>query len=227
MGVLLYDADRLEELAAAPKESLVEAQRAMLLDPNDPEVIAGAKKNGVSDEMLESAQASPIYSWVCDWKLALPLHPEFRTMPMLFYVPPLLPVTGRSGSGVYGHSLDSIFASVENSRLPLKFLASLFSAGNTEVVEEVMRKLISVRLHNRAKTVGDVSEEAVSQALRAAGITPDQADAIYKLTALATVDERYVMPPLQREEAIESMEDPEFHKGMAGFGSTRGPKRGG
>lgn len=227
MGVLLYDADRIEDLAAVPQESLVEAQRQMLLDPNDPEVIAGAKKNGVSDEMLESAQKSPVYKWVVDWKLALPLHPEFRTMPMLFYVPPLLPVTGRSGAGIYGHSPESIFASVEESRMPLRFLAKLFSAGNTDVVEEVVRKLIAVRLHNRGKSVGDVSDEAVSFALRSAGLTPEQADAIYRLTALATVDERYVMPPIQREEAVDGTDSPEHHKGVAGFGTTRGPKRGG
>jgi nitrate reductase beta subunit len=27
-----------------------------------------------------------------DWKLALPLHPEYRTLPMVWYVPPLSPI---------------------------------------------------------------------------------------------------------------------------------------
>ena len=27
-----------------------------------------------------------------DWKLALPLHPEFRTLPMVWYVPPTSPL---------------------------------------------------------------------------------------------------------------------------------------
>ena len=34
----------------------------------------------------------PTYKFVKKWGMALPLHSEFRTLPMLFYVPPLLPV---------------------------------------------------------------------------------------------------------------------------------------
>jgi len=227
LGVLLYDADRLTELATAPRESLVEAQRALLLDPHDPAVIAGAEANGVTPEMIDSAQRSPVYKWVKEWKLALPLHAEFRTMPMLFYVPPLLPVAGRSGAGVYGHTPDGLFTSVERARMPLSYLASLFSAGNTRVVEEVMKKLLVVRLHNRAKTVGDVSEDALRRAFREAGLTAAEADDIYALTALSSVDERFVLPPLQREEAIEPDREPELHKGMSGLGVTRRPVRGG
>ena len=227
MGVLLYDASRLTSVATAPKESLVEAQRSMLLDPHDPAVIAGAKANGITPEMLESAQGSPVYKWVKEWKLALPLHPEFRTLPMLYYVPPLMPVAGRAGAGIYGHSPEGLFAAVEEARMSNRFLASLFSAGNTKVVEEVMRKLICVRLYHRAKTVGDVSEDAVRRALRDAGLTAEEAEAIYELTALASVDERYVMAPIQREEAIEPTTSPELQKGLAGLGGTRTPKRGG
>ena len=226
LGVLLYDADRLVELATAPKESLVEAQRALLLDPHDPAVIAGALANGVTPEMLDSAQRSPVYRWVKTWQLALPLHPEFRTMPMLYYVPPLLPVAGRAGAGLYGHSPDGLFASIGQARLPLRYLAGLFSAGNLGVVEEVMRKLIAVRLHQRGKTVGDVTPDAVRRGLRDAGLTAEQAEDIYALTALSSVDERFVLPPLQREEAIEPSLEPGTHKGQAGLGTTTRPVRG-
>ena len=33
----------------------------------------------------------PVYKFVKEWGIALPLHPEFRTLPNLFYVPPMLP----------------------------------------------------------------------------------------------------------------------------------------
>ena len=70
---------------------LVEAQRELILDPHDPEVVAAARANGIPDEVIDAAQRSPVYRFVKEWKLALPLHPEYRTLPMLFYVPPLLP----------------------------------------------------------------------------------------------------------------------------------------
>ena len=64
----------------------------MIKDPFDPEVIAAAKASGIPDSKIDAAQKSPVYQFVNKWKLALPLHPEFRTLPMLFYVPPLGPV---------------------------------------------------------------------------------------------------------------------------------------
>ncbi len=79
LGVLLYDADRIEEVAASPEADLVEAQRGIIQDPFDPDVIAAAKASGVPDEMLAAAKHSPVYKFVKQWRLALPLHPDFRT----------------------------------------------------------------------------------------------------------------------------------------------------
>jgi nitrate reductase beta subunit len=49
---------------------------------------------GVHDSTITAAQNSPVYKFVKEWKIALPLHPEFRTLPNLFYVPPMLPSYG-------------------------------------------------------------------------------------------------------------------------------------
>ncbi len=92
LGVLLYDAARIPEAAAVPDRELVEQQLAMIQNPFDPTVIAAAKANGIPEQMVDAAQKSPVYKFVKQWRLALPLHPEFRTLPMLFYVPPMLPV---------------------------------------------------------------------------------------------------------------------------------------
>ena len=35
MGVLLYDAGRIDEVAKPPDEGLIEAQRGLILDPHD------------------------------------------------------------------------------------------------------------------------------------------------------------------------------------------------
>ena len=93
IGVFLYDADRVTEAASVPDEKdLYEAQLSLMLDPNDPAVIEQARKNDIPDAWITAAQKSPVYKLAKEWKVALPLHPEYRTMPMVWYVPPLSPI---------------------------------------------------------------------------------------------------------------------------------------
>lgn len=93
LGVLLYDADRVTWAASQEDErDLYRAQREILLDPNDPQVVAQAQANGVPHSWIKAAQESPIWKLITEYEVALPLHPEFRTLPMVWYVPPLSPV---------------------------------------------------------------------------------------------------------------------------------------
>jgi nitrate reductase / nitrite oxidoreductase, beta subunit len=217
LGVMLYDAEHVPDAMKVHDRALVESQRATLLDPNDPAVIAAARKNGISDEFIESAQQSPVYQYVMKWKLALPLHIEYRTMPMLFYVPPLLPVMGKAANGTYEQGADGFFTGLKQARLPVKYLAGLFSAGNEQVVEAVMKKMMAVRYYKRWQSVRDLAEGEVQKILREAQTTPEEVEEIYAMTALPTQYQRYVLPPLQREEAIQSTCSPEACKGCSGF----------
>jgi len=227
MGVLFYDADRVEEAMKAPNKSLVESHRSVLLDPFDPEVIAGAKANNISPEMIDSAQHSPVWNYVMKWKLALPLHPEFRTLPMLYYVPPLLPVMGKIGDGIYEHKTEDFFASIEQARLPMKFLASLFSAGNMDEIRSVMKKLMAIRHFKRAEARKELDADYLRKILHESRMDKEEAEAIYQLTTCPGPYERFVLPPLQREEAIEGGDAcPESCKGSCGLGETQEPKRG-
>ena len=225
LGVLLYDADRIEQAAKHPDEQLVDAQREIILDPFDPAVIAQAREDGIDDKVIESAQRSPIYRFVKEWKIALPLHPEFRTLPMLFYVPPLLPVAGSMHDEVYDSTGD-FFSSVENSRLPMRYMASLFSAGNVEEVTAVYRKLIATRVYKRAQTVGDVPQATVSAVLAEAAITPEEIEATYYLTAIAPWEERFVIPPMSREVAIGLVQITQARQEGGGAGFLHEPHRG-
>ncbi|CAN5639399.1 nitrate reductase subunit beta [soil metagenome] len=226
LGVLLYDADRVPSAMAVPDHALVESQRSVILDPFDPNIIALAKKNGISDEFLSAAQKSPVYKYVMKWKIALPLHVEWRTMPMLFYVPPLLPVMGKVDNGTYDNDVDGFFAALDKSRIPIKYLARLFSGGNEEIIDSVMKKLMAVRYYKRSTEVEDLDLVLISRMMREGNVTPEEAEAIYRLTALATVDERFALPPIQREEAIAPTESPEMCKGCSGFGCHDVPARG-
>ncbi|MCB0404948.1 MAG: nitrate reductase subunit beta [Bdellovibrionales bacterium] len=223
LGVLLYDADQIEKVAHADEDKLVEAHREMILDPFDAKVIAAARANGVHDSVIESAQHSPVYKFVKEWKMALPLHPEYRTLPMLFYVPPLLPILGKMEQDLYDTSDEAYFTTIEKSRLPIKYLASLFSAGNEGTIREVLKKMMAVRIHRRKETVGDIN--AVEKALTEVGLTPKIADDIYRLTALAPLEERFVIPPAHREEAIEMTKMVLVEQGDTGFGFTEQPSR--
>ncbi len=246
LGVMLYDADRIHEVASCDESALVKQQIDMIMDPFDSEVIASAKANGVTDSTIKAAQYSPTYKFVKEWNLALPLHPEYRTLPMLFYVPPLLPVMASmreinqddqkeklssvskkwDDNWLYDTSTEELWGSIEQARFPLKYLASLFSAGDEEKVKDRLKKMMAVRIYRRWKTVGDVTEEKAKHALRDVGLSTKMADDIYYLTALAKFEDRFVIPPAHREEAVELLEFTGDHKGEVGFGPSKSVQRG-
>ena len=214
------------EGVVGPEAELVEAQREMLLDPFDPEVIRDALSSGIDRKIVESAQKSPVYKYVKQWRMALPLHPEWRTLPMLFYIPPLLPVTATlNQQGCYEMETD-FFSSLESARLPIRYMASLFSAGDEEEVIAVYRKLLGVRIYKRAQTVGDISMETARRALEEAHLTPEDVEEIYYLTALAGADERMVVPPFLREQVVELGIDTQAFQEERGAGFLYWPKRG-
>ena len=65
---------------------------ACFLDPDDPEVRRAAEAAGIPGDWIEAARRSPVWALINDYEVALPLHPEYRTMPMVWYIPPLSPV---------------------------------------------------------------------------------------------------------------------------------------
>ena len=238
IGVLLYDADRIEQVAAAPEGDLVNRHLDMLCDPFDPAVIASAKANGIADSTIAAAQNSPVYKFVKEWELALPLHPEYRTLPSLFYVPPLLPVMASvkqvdnaaqnaklhdiskvwEDNWLYDTSTSDFFGGIDDARFPLQYLANMFSAGDTGQVKERLKKLMAIRIYRRWKSVGDISEQAALAALSKVGFSVEAAEGVYTLTSLAKFDERFVIPAAHREQAIEMLEFTGDRKGNAGFG---------
>ncbi len=226
LGVLLYDADRIEEIAKLDESELIEGHRSMILDPHDPGVIEEAKRSGIHDAVIDAAQNSPVYKFVKEWKIALPPHIEYRTLPMLFYVPPMSPVMSEQHGDSVVNLENGFFHDIETSRVPLKFLANLFGAGHEAKLTYALKKQKAVRWYRRAVTVGDISMDTAEEMLRAADLTVEEAEAIYRLTSLCTFDDRFVIPPAQREEAIEMLEDPHLHRQSAGFGFRSGPQRG-
>ncbi|MBL1278851.1 MAG: nitrate reductase subunit beta [Fluviicola sp.] len=227
LGVMLYDADKIEKYANSEEKDLVYNHLDIYLDPNDPKVIAEARKNGVHDSTIEAAQKSPVYKFVKEWEIALPLHPEYRTLPNLFYVPPMLPAMAQMDeNGNYETISTDLFPKVDQNRVPVKYLASLFSNGDTAAITKVYEKLLSVKYHRRNETVGDLSKDEVKDLMANAKVDKDTANAIFRLTSLATFEERFVIPPAHREESIEMLEATADAKGETGFGFKEKPARG-
>jgi nitrate reductase beta subunit len=160
------------------------------------------------------------------WKIALPPHIEFRTLPMLFYVPPMVPVMSSIEDRAVKNVSEDLFHDIDHARVPMKFLANMFGAGHEGMVRYALRKQKAVRWYRRAMTVGDVDQSYADRMLREADCSREEAEAIYRLTSLCTFEDRFVIPPMHREEAIEMLGDPGEHRQNVGFGFLTGPRRG-
>ncbi|MGW3472015.1 nitrate reductase subunit beta [Saccharopolyspora sp. NPDC000995] len=199
LGVLLYDADAVHAAASTPDEQeLYEAHLSVFLDPHDPEVQAEAERAGIAHDWIDAAQRSPVYALIKRHRVALPLHPEYRTLPMVWYIPPLSPVTDAVHAAGYDDAdPDRVFAAIDSLRIPLSYLANLFTAGDTTVIAGVLRKLAAMRIHMRGNQLGDAADEGL---LAAVGSTAEEMDDLYRLLAIAKYDERYVIPRVHAED---------------------------
>jgi nitrate reductase beta subunit len=197
LGVVLYDAERVEEAASVPDEKdLLEAQLSLFLDPHDPEVRKQARADGIAEDWLEAAGRSPIYALAVEHGVALPLHPEYRTLPMVWYVPPLSPVMSMiegQGSGV---DPDDVFEAIAELRIPIEYLANLLTAGNEEPVRLALNRLAAMRRYMREQNLGVEPDRSIAEAV---GLSSDSIERMFRLLAIAKYEERYVIPQAHHE----------------------------
>ena len=214
LGVLLYDADRIEEAASVEKETdLYEAQLGIFLDPNDPEVQAAARAEGIPETWINAAQESPVYKMAVDWKVALPLHPEYRTMPMVWYVPPLSPIQSAAQKGHIG--VDGVIPDLRSLRIPMKYLANLFTAGDEAPVINALERMLAMRSYKRSEQVDGVEDLEVLQRV---GLSVDQVEEMYRYMAIANYEDRFVIPTSHKAYA----EDAYSMKSSCGFSFGNG-----
>ncbi|MEU5883773.1 nitrate reductase subunit beta [Spirillospora sp. NPDC047279] len=200
IGVLLYDADRVTEAASVEDDQdLYEAQLGVFLDPDDPGVREAARRDGVPDAWVTAARRSPVHALINRYRVALPLHPEYRTMPMVWYIPPLSPVVDAlRDTGHDGEDADNLFGAIETLRIPVEYLAELFTAGDTEPVTRVLRTLAAMRSYMRDTNLGRPADPGKAEA---AGMSARDMEDMYRLLALAKYDERYVIPTQAQAQA--------------------------
>jgi nitrate reductase beta subunit len=200
IGLVLYDADKVLEAASVENEQdLYEAQRSVFLDPNDPAVQREAELAGIPGDWIQAAQKSPVYALINTYKVALPLHPEYRTMPMVWYVPPLSPVVDVvRDTGHDGEDHGNLFAAIEALRIPVEYLAGLFTAGEVAPVQAVLRRLAAMRSYMRDINLGREPDESIPAKV---GMDDESMYEMFRLLALAKYEERYVIPSAHAEQA--------------------------
>jgi nitrate reductase beta subunit len=211
LGVLLYDADRIKEVASTPSETdLYEKQLQIFLDPNDPAVIAQARKDGIHDSVIASAQKSPIYKMAMEWKVALPLHPEYRTLPMVWYIPALSPIQSRAQAGQIG--MAGVIPDVDSLRIPVKYMANMLTAGDEKPVLRALKRMLAMRAFFRAENVEKTKDLKV---IEEQGLTELQVREMYRYMAIANYEDRFVVPTAHREDALH---EAYAERGGCGFG---------
>ncbi|MBO6290770.1 MAG: nitrate reductase subunit beta [Selenomonas sp.] len=181
LGVLLYDMDKVEAAAKTKdKQKIYGSVLELLLDPKDPAVRQAAKEEGIGENWLKAAEVSPVYKLIKKWQLALPLHPEYRTLPMVWYVPPLSPILKQQEDKVY-------LPKPEAMRIPLAYLAELFAAGDTDIIRRTLQRLLDMRNVMRRKEVGEAVPSGLEYEL-------SQYEAMYRLLGIAKYAERIKLP---------------------------------
>lgn len=217
LGLVLYDADRVREAASVPDEhDLLDAQRSIMLDPDDPEVRERARRDGIPEDWLEAASRSPVYTLAIRHRVALPLHPEYRTLPMVWYVPPLSPIVGTLETDGYEADPDDVFPAIDHMRIPAEYLAGLLAAGDVDVVRDVLHRLAAMRAYMRKREVLGTVDESLPAAV---GMRGADLEELYRLLAIAKYHDRYVIPQAHTEIAARLTEQ----QGACGLDFAGGP----
>jgi nitrate reductase beta subunit len=216
MGVIFYDIDKVKEAASQEDEKkLYEAQLRLFYDPNDENTVREAQKAGIRYDWIVAAQRSPVYKLIKEFGVAVPLHPEYRTLPMVWYVPPLSPILKVMTQK--GYSETEIFPAIDEMRIPVKYLAKMFTAGNEEVIRTILKRLLAMRMYMRAKQLGR-EDKFDTNILKEVGLTPQMVEEMYKLLAVAKYEDRFVIPTTTKEKH----EDVYKEQGLTGYDYTPG-----
>lgn len=150
----------------------------------------------------------------------------------MFYVPPLSPVMSSIEQNMIKLDIPDerrdfeLMDELDKARMPLEYLANLFTVGDSDRIRRVLRIMLAVRTYKRRQSVDGVIDEATIELITEVGLTENMVEAIYAMTTTPTVDDRFVMPPYHREMSLEAIGDPLTAKGSTGFGTIKPPRRG-
>ena len=120
--------------------------------------------------------------------------PEYRTLPMVWYVPPLSPISSAANAGYVGSK--GAIPDVNQLRIPVKYLANMLTAGDTAPVVRALERMLAMRAYQREKNVdGRINHDVLKQVQ----ITQAEVEEMYRVMAIANYEDRFVIPTTHRE----------------------------
>ena len=105
---------------------------------------------------------------------------------------------------------NGIIPSVDEMRIPLRYLANLLTAGKVEPIKAALERMIAMRRFKRGQTVHGETLEAT---LSGTGLTPARVEDLYHIMAIANYEDRFVIPSSHKELVENSFDD----KASCGF----------
>jgi len=118
---------------------------------------------------------------------------------MVWYVPPLSPVVDVvKDTGHDAEEMGNLFGAIDALRIPVEYLAGLFTAGDIEPVNGVLRKLAAMRSYMRDINLGRDPDASIPEAV---GMGEEEMYEMFRLLAIAKYNERYVIPTAHAEQA--------------------------
>jgi len=120
---------------------------------------------------------------------------------MVWYVPPLSPITSAANAGAIGSF--GALPDVRSLRIPLQYLANLLAAGDERPVVLALERMLAMRAYMRDR---HVEKRDNPEVLKQVGLTALQVEEMYRTMAIANYEDRFVVPTTHREYAENAYE---------------------
>src|SRR5699024_6789478 len=121
---------------------------------------------------------------------------EYRTLPMVWYVPPLSPIMNYFEGKDSIKNPDMIFPAIEEMRIPIQYLANMLTAGDTESVKHSLQRMAMMRSYMRAISAGkDFDEIKIDRV----GLKAQETKEMYRFLTIAKYKDLFVIPKSKKE----------------------------
>ena len=163
IGLVLYDADAVTAAASTPNPpgSVRSTAVGSARSRDHRAVQTAAHEQGISDTWLDAARRSPVHALIKRYRgrtsavSGVPHHADGVVRAAAVAVVDLLREQGHDAED---HS--NLFGAIEALRIPVEYLAGLFTAGDTAPVVTVLRRLAAMRSYMRDITLDGEPDEA-------------------------------------------------------------------